>query len=118
MTKETFFELFDKQRPSVKLFYERLESIPSETKEKYLMNTSGFSVLKCTIEDKEFVICIFHLLMSNKGNVKSSFEHISFFINLFFDIDMKISTLKKHIRQYRFVPETFFEVAEYVGIYW
>lgn len=154
MSNDTFFALFEKQRPSVKMFYERLEALSPETKERYyryacflfinefdllnswnktfltnlvkhdlqrfydyLMETSGFSALRCEIKDKEPVIRVFHMLMANEGNVKSSFEYISFFILLTFNMPLRISTMEKYVRRCFFTPETFFEVAEYVGIH-
>ncbi|MDR0430749.1 MAG: hypothetical protein LBH58_09770 [Tannerellaceae bacterium] len=83
----------------------------------YLEITSGFHSLRCRIEKREALFQLFHMLMASMKNVKCSFEQISFFILLGFDINLKISTLGKYIRDCHFTPETFFELAEYVGIY-
>lgn len=154
ISKKMFFELFEKQRPSVKLFYERLENLSPEKKDRYyryacflflneyvslnswnktfltnlikhdlqrfynyLMETSGFASITCEVKDKEPVVRMFHLLMANEENVKFSFQRISFFVLLSFDINLKVKTLEYYIRDYQFTPETFFELAEYVGIY-
>ncbi|WP_280743997.1 MULTISPECIES: hypothetical protein [unclassified Parabacteroides] len=83
----------------------------------YLMKTSGFPNLQCEVKRFKPVVQLFHMLTADKENVNFSFELISFFAKLTFNSNLKISSLESYIRNYQFTPETFFEFAEYVKIY-
>jgi len=154
MTEKMFFNLFGKQRPSVKLFYKLLEGKTPEGKDAYyqyayflfmnryhtlskwyrrflttlvkhdwqrffdyLMQTSGFSSLRGGIKNHHTFARLLHMLMADKENVITTYEQMAFFTMLSFDITLNINTLSSKIRQIQFTPETFFELAEHVGIY-
>lgn len=84
----------------------------------YLMEISGLPQLQCPVKETEFVIRVFHLLNQNPSNVKVSSDLLAFNVLLSYPIGLRIKTLSKYIRECRFSPETFFELAEYVRIYW
>jgi len=83
----------------------------------YLLSVSGLPEIQCKIENPVLLVKVFNMLTAKEGNVKSSFDHLSFCIKIGFKTDLKIKTLSEYIRRYKFVPETFFELAEYVRIY-
>jgi len=83
----------------------------------YLFRTSGLGELRCKMENRELLIQIFHILTAKKGNVKSSLPLLAFSISLGFETALQTNILGEYIRKYRFYPETFFELAEYVGIH-
>jgi len=84
----------------------------------YLYSVSGLSELQVELKDIGLLVKVFHLLRAKEGNVKVSLDRLAFCIRLGFKVDLKIRTLSEYIRQCRFTPESFFELAEYVQIYW
>ena len=83
----------------------------------YLMHTSGFHSLRGGVQNRQTIIRLLHILMADRKNVDLSYAQMAFFASLSFCINLKINSLSHNIRQCRFTPETFFELAEYVDIY-
>lgn len=83
----------------------------------YLTETSGFPSIRCMIKNSRTPVRICHMLLADTEHTHCTYPQIAFFAALSFDTDKTVSSLSTSIRQCRFTPETFFELAEYVKIY-